>query len=226
MMKRDSIFKRAINIFKQEGIAALIKRTLLFLKYVFSCSYDTYYVYENNLDVSIIPPKIQNASLKIVENPEQFDGLIKEGYDFSGWNLNTYKLKVNFGAVAFCVFVYNELASIVLVSLNNYAQKEVDPYLNIDWSTEACHGWAHTKEKFRGLGIQTYAYSELFNYVKNKGRTKDKFRVRKWNLSSQNLSNKSNSKIIGEGYILKILWWRIWKNTFTNNPKNDNTIIN
>jgi hypothetical protein len=226
MMKRDSIFKRAINIFKQEGIAALIKRTLLFLKYVFSCSYEKYYIYENNLNVPIIDPKIGNTSIKIIENPEQFDGLIKEGYDFSGWNLNTYKLKVNFGAVAFCVFVEKEFASIVLVALDKSSQKEVDAFIDKDINKNACSGWSHTQNKYRGMGLSYRAYYDLFTYLKNKGRIKDYFKIEIHNYPSQRVAEKLNSIKIGEGYILKILWWRIWKNTYTNNPKNDNTIIN
>ncbi|HAG08567.1 MAG TPA: hypothetical protein DCK87_03245, partial [Desulfotomaculum sp.] len=190
-----------------------------FLSQVFSflCSFfysrGNYYIYEKPLTKNEkyqFNTKLQNAVIKIISTPEEFEQLVSNGYDFK---MMLFKPKLEKGALAFCAFINKELAHVTWVALNKKTKKEIDylPFKVAFQNKEACSGASFTNPKFRGKGLLSYIYAVIFPYLAQRGIDKDKYTIKVNNIPSQKAMNKFNHVIIGKGHYLKILWWEFWK---------------
>ena len=75
------------------------------------------------------------------------------------------------GTIAFCIFVYRELAHVGWVAMNEEAKKYIDPLpFHVDFSNkEACTGGTRTVSKYEGKGLMTYGYVLRFQFLRQKG---------------------------------------------------------
>ncbi len=226
--KANSLVGRTKDILREEGLLPLIKRAFLF--FVKPCfSYQTCYIYENNLsEVSGVDltPRIQNLTFKIINASQQIDELVAEGYDFSSApnivNFNPerrlkevsienfdFRGKLGGGGILFCGFINR-----VLVHTNWIAMDEktnMAPFLSrIDWRNEVCLGPSYTNPEYRRLGINTYVYSQMYQFLKEKGRAKAKLTTGKSNIAHQQSQAKLGSTIMGEGKLFKIFLWKFY----------------
>jgi hypothetical protein len=147
-------------------------------------SYNTYYIYENNLDsIPDIPLPVE-ATLRIVEE----DGL------------TTFRL-----------YVKGELAHVSYVSFNPQSQLRIDEIpMKVNYGEcEVCTGGSRTFPRFRRKGLYTYAYSQIYKYLKGEA-SKVKFTIRSNNTIPQKAQLKLGSLKIGEGKYLKILGGKSW----------------
>jgi hypothetical protein len=210
--KMCTLARRGRTILREEGFTAFMKRAALFLKKSFSVNYSSYYIYENRLEGPQFEPKIEGASLKIVSAPEEFDRLAAEGLILLPWDIKVLKNKAARGAIAFCAFVGRNLAHVTWLALSEEAKNTVDPFpTKIDWQREAWSGSSRTNAKFQRMGLYSYVYSEIFRYLKEIGRVRDRFTIEKNNTASQNTLAKFDSKVIAEGWYLKVFFWKFWK---------------
>lgn len=197
-----SVFKKIIRIVRREGLIGLIKRT-----------FRPSYIYENNLDgPKINNPKVKNFVLKIVSTEEQIDELIAVGFDFSFYfhnNLRPVKGYISKGLALFCIFIKRELACMSWVVMSDEG-RWYHP-LPMDYQNEAWIGDGVTNPKYRGLGLYSYLLSKIYEFLKEKGKSRARHITRKNNIASQKAQAKSGSKICGEGIYLKLVLWEIWR---------------
>jgi len=173
--------------------------------------YDTYYIYENTLDGPEIALHAEDVTLKVVEDPGGFDMMVSEGRGFSHWNPCDLRRKAVQGAVAVCLFVGQDLAHITWLAFEERARAAVDPFpLKLDWHTEAWIGSTHTAVRYRGMGLYSYAYGQVFRLLAARGLVKGRFTVQKTNSQPQRVQGRLGSIIVGDGSCVKIAWWRYY----------------
>jgi hypothetical protein len=212
LKKITAILKKYNTIIQQEGVSVFIMKVVSFVRNNAQFRYKTYYIYENTLDGPQFSSRVEGTHLKIISEGNEFEKLVSEGYNLLPWKLEDLKYSTNKEAIAFCAFVKQDLAHITWVALTEKAQRYVDPFpLKIDWQTEACSGNSYTNPKYTRMGIYSYIYTEIFRFLKENGKTRDKFSIVKQNVSSTKALLKFDSKTIGEGDLLQILWWKFWK---------------
>jgi len=208
----DILYQRAKYILRHEGWRAFVRQGFSFVGNLFF-SYGNYYIYEkdlNSADQEIkIKPKV-DCTLKIISNLYELNELIARGYDFKAMN---FRPKLEKGALAFCLFVRQQLASVTWVASTREAKKEIDYIpLKVDFEAgEVCSGASFTAPAHRGKGLFAYTYSYIFPYLANNGVHKDKFSIEVNNIASQRALAKFNPLITSRGRYLKILWWESWK---------------
>jgi len=83
--------------------------------------------------------------------------------------------------------------------------------LPMDYQNEAWIGDGVTNPKYRGLGLYSYLLSKIYEFLKEKGKSRARATVRKNNIASQKAQTKSGSKICGEGIYLKLVLQEIWR---------------
>lgn len=81
----------------------------------------------------------------------------------------------------------------------------------LDFRSEVCLGSTNTYPKYRGLGIYTYVYSEIYKFLKEKGWSKARFSSRTDNTAVQKAQAKLASRIYARGRYLRLLQRKVWK---------------
>lgn len=208
----DILYHRAKYILRNEGLWAFVRQGLSFVGNLF-LGYGNYYVYEKALspaDEEVrFKPRI-DCTLRVISSPDALDELIAQAYDFKAMN---FRPKLEKGALAFCLFVGQELASVTWVAPSKEAKQEVD-YLpfNVDFrGGEVCSGASFTDHIFRGKGLFSYTYSHIFSHLARSGVSKDKFTIEVNNTASQRALAKFNPLKSGKGHYLRILSLQFWK---------------
>lgn len=212
------LFQKALVVLRRRGLPSVIKQTFLYLLEN-GFMRKTFYVYEN--DFSHIPefvPKTENYTLKVISKLGEVDELIAQGFDFSSYrkfyrDVPELKQTLAKGAVLFSVFVGKELAHTTWVALNEQAKQDIDtvPY-KVDFQNgEVCSGDSETNPKYHRLGIYAYVYSNIFQFLKQEGRSIDRFTIEKSNTASHHTLAKFNSEVRAEGSLTRILLWSFWK---------------
>ena len=209
------LLRQGNDILREQGVISFVNRTFSFLARPFF-NYQVFYMYEevlDNTEATEFTPRTQTVSLRIISTPEDVDELIAEGFDFSHYrDTNQLKKRLNMGAVLFCAFVQRELAHISLVAMSKNSQWDAGlaPFA-VDYQSEAYVGATETNPKYRGVGICPYVYSKIYQFLKEKGRSKAKFTTNKGNVAFQRAQDKLGSRVSAEGRLLKILLWKSWK---------------
>lgn len=209
------LFAKAKYIIRNEGWIALIKATIVFLRYKLFF-YRTYYLRENRLHDSIgreVPPLINEYSLEIISYIQQVEELTKEGYEFKPW-YSVSKNRFDKGAVAFCIFIGKELGHISWCALNDEAWNSLDePPIKVNFANnESATGGYWTNPKYRGKGLAYYTTQLILQYLRDNGRVVAKGARATDNYPAQRVS-RANSRTYAIGCHLKILWWKSWKET-------------
>ena len=208
----DALYQRATYVLRHEGWRAFIRQGFSYvLGRFFSCG--DYYIYEKELnpdDQSVpIKPGI-DCIMKVVSTPGELDDLKAHGYSFKAM---VFKPKLEKGAIAFCLFVGRELASVTWVAPNKEAKVEIDyvPFA-VDFERgEVCSGASVTDPSYRGKGLLGHTYSYIFRYLARSGLRKDKFSIAADNVASHKAHARLNPRVTGKGRYLKILRWESWK---------------
>lgn len=213
------LFRVAKHIFQTEGVPPLLRRGFAFLISHFF-QYETYYLYEIDIPKVLkktketnLLPKIQDFILKIVYTNEQADELDREGFEFRSQLINARK-KLDKGAIAFCIFVGHELASIGWITLNNAAKDSlIDLPLQVDFPhREVCTGGAVTNPKYRNRGLMRYNYFKRLELLEENGWRKDRAAVAKSNIAAQaGVARIGGVNIYAEARFLELLCWKFWR---------------
>lgn len=216
-MHRLSLFARAKYILQTEGLITLLKRGFAFRAGCFF-RYATFYVYEHRMDgrsEADFMPRIRDFTLKIVSTNQQADELVADGFEpLSQGGIHRERLKR--GAIAFCMFVERELCHISWVAMSKQAKDigTVVPF-PVDFSNnEAYLGWTAKNPKHLRIshGFSVYVYFQVMQFLRQRGITVCRFRVRKRNTIAQNsLAKKMGILPYGEGLYLKLFLWKIWR---------------
>ena len=219
MMRRlIELFTVAKHVFQREGLSPLLRQGFVFLAGYFF-RYETYYLYKidiaqvlkQNSEADLLP-KIRDLTLKIVFTNEQADKLAGQGFEFRSLAMNDRK-RLDKGAIAFCIFTGQELASIGWVALTQQAKDSLDEVpLIIGFSNkESYTGSVLTNPKYRQMGLMRYGYFKRLQFIKEKGRLIDRSAVVKSNVASQMSAAKLSGGIYAEARFIKLLWWKFWR---------------
>lgn len=159
-------------------------------------------------------PKIQNFTVKIVSSNQQADELAAHGFDFRSYVFYARRA-LDKGAIAFCIFVEEELAHVGWVAMTEEAKNYIDPLpFRIDFSNkEACTGGTRTIQKYGGKGLMTYGYWQRFEFLRKRGIITSRNTVATSNIASQKVHARFAPKMYAKARFLKILWWKSWKET-------------
>lgn len=198
---------------QKEGLIPFIKQGFSFLAWCFF-RYQTFYLYEMTLNEAseVEPaPRIQNFTFEIISTKQQVDDLVAEGFDFGSYsNLHTFRKRLNAGAVAFCIFVGKELASVDYVAMTEQAKNSLTQLPQaVDFlNNETYSGPSETKRKYRRMGFHDYRVSQLSLFLRQRGKTVDRYAIDKSNVAAQKAMAKFAPRIYAEGRYLKLLWWK------------------
>jgi len=210
------LLSRAKEILRTEGLLPLLSRGFDFLaRCLFN--YGIFYLYEHTVkerNETDFMPKLQNLTVHIVSTNQQADELAASGFDCRSYSVHARR-RLDKGAIAVCVFVKQELASIVWVAMTDEAKKSFDslPY-HVDFANrEACTGGTQTIPKYRRKGLMTYGYYKVFQLLGEQGIMTSRYAVRTSNIASRRADAKLDYRIYARGRYLRILWWQFWKET-------------
>lgn len=206
---RNSRLTTAKQILHEEGFLIFLKHVILFLaSYLFL--YECRYIYEKRLDrpeeLSMIPCKVDNLILRVITCPEEFEGLLSDGFDPSPYEMDIQQCKetLSRGAIFFCAFIDKEFAHGSWISMDKRTHNEFY-HFSIDHGDTASVGATYTSPKYRGRGIYTYVYSRIFQYLREKGRAKVVFEVHKDNIVVHRAQDKLGSNLLCKVYSLRLL---------------------
>lgn len=211
------LLNRAKEIFQTEGLISLLRRGFPFLIRQYFFRYRTVYLYEYKLgerNEADYRPIIQNFTFKIVSTNQQADELAVIGADFRSYFSNARR-SLDKGAIAFCIFVGQEIAHVSWVAMTEEAKNTFDslPY-QIDFlNNEACTGGTVTITKYKGKGLMTYINYKKSQFLWEKGIITLRNAVETSNIASQKAYAKFGPKIYAKARYLEILWWKSWKET-------------
>jgi len=181
--------------------------------------YGSYYVYEIDIQEQLgksteanFLPRIDDFTLKIVSANQEADELEAEGLEFRSQSFNSRKA-LDKGAVALCVFVEQEIASICWVAMTQEAKNSLgEPPYDVDFSNhEACHPDSWTNPKYRGRGLAPYITFKATQLEGERGKVYRRSVARRGNIPSNRAYTKLGPNIHGQARYLKILWWKSWK---------------
>jgi len=216
MIRISWLGKRAKQILQKEGLIPPVKRGFPFVARLVSryiCQYWTRYLVEDDLlvDKSEVDflPRIQKFTFRMVSTNAEADELEKEGLEFRSQIINA-KESLDKGAIAFCIFVGQELASISWAAMTQQAKDALEkmPY-RVDFPNgEACHEGLWTNPKYRGMGLAPYGAFKRLQFMRDSGKVVARGSVAKSNISSRQAATKHDTKYYAEARYLKILWWK------------------
>ena len=211
------LLRRANIILKDEGLLPLVRRVFPFVVRHF-LQYENYYLYElatenvRKFSEADFMPKIDSFTLKIVSTNEEADELEKEGLEFRSQIISA-RQNLDKGAMAFCLFVGQELAHRRWVAMSDEVKNSIgEPPYRIDFSNnEFSNGGTWTNPKYRGKGLSTYVSFHMYQFMKERGKTTHRGIIARGNIAAQKAYAKLGPKTVAEARYLKILWWKLWK---------------
>jgi RimJ/RimL family protein N-acetyltransferase len=198
-----------------EGLSGFLERVASLIKEHENLAYYLYECRLSQLNENDFLPKIKDFTLKIVTTENELDQLTAEGYDLSLDSPWTRK-GIQKGAVAFFIFVGNELASREIVATNAEAKLAIDDYpYKVDFANrEACASGVWTNPKFRKMGLHTYVFFRAYDYLWKQGIRTVRSIVAADNIAAQKAHARFRGmKKYARGRYFKILGFTICKQT-------------
>jgi len=211
---------RALGIYQENGLLALIKRTFSFVKYLISSviSYENseFYITGRVLrveDEDKYLPKIPNVTYRFVETIEQLDELEKEGFDLSLLDIDRPRYRLQKGAIANLVFVGHELSFKGWTALTEEAKNIINPHpYKVDFENgEVCGGNAWTEPKYRRQGLSYYAAHKNEQCLIRKGVVKSRSIKYTNNIASIGQSIKRGTTILARARYIRIFGLKFWR---------------
>jgi len=158
-------------------------------------------------------PRVQDFVIKTVASNREADNLAQRGFEDFRLYVSYAKEALDREAIAFCIFVDNQLAHVGWAMFSEEAKNCIDswPYRVNFEAGEACTGGTRTVVRFEGKGLMTYGYYLRLEYIRQKGIIASRCSVATDNIASQKVHAKFGPKIYAKSRYLKILWWESWK---------------
>jgi hypothetical protein len=206
---------RARYILENEGAISLLRRTFSYLaSHIFF--YDEYYLLRlstGELNEADFLPRTEDFTFKLINSNEVADDWAKQtGFDFREQILHARR-HLDAGAIAFCTFVPNCLASIIWAGFNQKAKDSLqqEPY-NVNFSErQGCMAGGETAPQYRGERLNAYAWFRMIQYMKEQDITMLIGLVGTDKLFK--LHTKFPMKIYAKARYVKFLRWQYWKET-------------
>jgi len=224
MRRAHNLLVQANTTFRYEGFVPLVKRLLVFLSQPFF-RYGTYYMFEyaveniDGLSEADYMPRITGFTFYVASTEEHAHELEAAGVDWQMWSSNTQE-RLASGAMAFCIVVGQEPASMMWVGINETAKTCMgERPFEVDFSNgEYCTSqWTHPK--YRGLGLAKYTTFRALQILRDMGMTRNRGAVLKRNSASVKASALWGGAKYAEARYLKLLWWEFWKEKLIDSEK-------
>jgi len=211
--------RRAWQVYRTEGLAPVVTRAFGVVLRCF-LEYDTYYLYELStenirlLNEADFMPMVGDFALKIVSTNQEATVLEAEGFEFRS-QVAGARERLEKGAIAFCVFVGRDLAHIGWVCLSQEAQDSLkEPPHKTDYlQHEAWWGGFWTDPRYRRKRLMAYGDIKRLEFLLDKGIVTSRYLITTGNIASQRSNVSLNARVPAEGRLLKVLWWRSWRET-------------
>jgi len=213
------LFRAASRVRRTEGTLTLLRRGLDFARYRLY-EHGTYYLSEYNLenirelDEASFLPAVSDASFIVITGNREGDKLEASGHHFRSYVTNFDPRKaLDKGAMAFCVFLGQELAAMGWGAMTREALASLnEPPMRIDFSKrDAFTGAIWTTPKYRRMGLRTYRTFKLRRYLLDRGAAMTRGAIAKQNIPAWSGLSKIDSTIYGEARYFRLLWWKSWK---------------
>jgi len=180
--------------------------------------FETYYLYHwamqdnTTLNEACFVPRVSGFTFKFASSNHEAGDLEAQGLEFRSQVIDARK-RLDKGAVAFCIFVGQEFAHVAWIAFDQDARDSCNaPPCEVDFSNhEAYVGSTWTSPKYRGMGFDAYGSLKRRQFMLEKGVDRSRSAVPKKNIVSQKSLAKVNAAIYGEGRLIKVLWWKSWK---------------
>jgi hypothetical protein len=207
------IIKKAGYLYRTEGLMSLVRQGFAFIfKFFYRSKW--YYIIEHtpqNLQENDFLPDLHGFTFRLIENKDLSADDPQTTYLYE--QVPDARERLEAGAVAFCVFLGNSLASLGWVAFTEKAHKSLfqPPYL-VDFNRgQASTGGGWTSPRFRGKGLAKYVYYKRLEYIWNKGKNLSRAAVITGNIASLKMHANFSQTIIAKGRELKVLWIKSWK---------------
>ena len=205
---------RVKYILKTEGLLPFLRRGFPSVTGCFF-KYDTYYLSEQILNTrkeAEYEPRVQDFVHKIVSSNQEVDELTTKGFHFCPWYARDRK-RLHAGAIALCIFIERELASVLWVALTQQAKDSIQKLPNkVDFSKgEAYAGGTWTSPKYRRMGLTRYNVFKREQLQLENGMVRNRGATLKGNVAGWTAAVDVGMKAYAEARYLKILWWKWWK---------------
>lgn len=211
----SAAFSRARDIYRTDGAFTLLKTSFDYIRrHIFV--YNSYYLYVmplGELNEAEFLPQIGDLTCKIISSNQEADELAASfSFDIRRRFVDAKK-KLDNGAIAFCIFVGKEFASIGWVSLTQESQNTLDALpLKVEYSAgEAYVGAAETIPKYRNNRLLKYGSLKRRQFLTEKGIRVMRAAVAESTIASHRVSARLGGKIYAKAHHIKILWWNYWK---------------
>jgi hypothetical protein len=214
IQKVDTVLERAKTIMQSEGWVALLRRGWVFLLGRL-LHYEIYYLYELKVEErrqAELRPKIQDFTFEIISTTQRADELLARGFSFRS-RKGIVGERLDKGAIAFCIFIGQELAHIGWVAMNEEARESIaDLPIRIDFSgNEAFMGGVWTNPKYRGMGLMTYSAQKRAQFLTEKGIIIVRNAIATGNIAPQKAVTKIGFNCYARACYLRFLWLTFWK---------------
>lgn len=218
----SALFTRAKEIFREEGLLALIIRTSNFAAsaVVSAISFENseFYVYTRTLsgnrdNEADYQPKISNATHMMIETVEQLEELSAKGYDLSLIDIEQSHYRLKKGAIASLVFVGSEFGHISWTALTDEAMKTINHYpCKVDFKNgEVTSGAVWTNPKYRRQGLNYYAVHEKELFLIERGITKTRSISFTDNIAVKTRNVKLGARIAAKARYIRIFGLQFWR---------------
>lgn len=224
MSRLRQLWAKTKEILRERGLKALLKAGVRFLmRSIYQR--DLYYLYETPVrkDYSEFEarPRLNTNDIvfKIVSSNQEADELEAQNFKFRLYptdlnhNLTTYTRCLDQGAIAFCTFVGQEFAAITWIVPSKQVQGHISKVpINVDYSNhEVFLRGAWVNPKYRGLGLYRYAFRNQCGFLLERGISTIRNTIQYSSKSGQRFTESLGYRKYGSGRLLRILWWRFWR---------------
>jgi ribosomal protein S18 acetylase RimI-like enzyme len=177
------------------------------------------WVYRSNLrerDGKDFAPGTGDFVFQIVTSLSQAEELEDSGYSLVPHRERT-RDKLSKGAAAGMIFVGKELASMEWVATDAAAKAGIDIYpCPVDFQHgEAYAGGVWTNQKYRGLGLHSYVYYRIYDFLREQGIKSVVSIVEVNNTAALKAHEKfaPEEKIVARAHYLRLLGRHFWRET-------------
>jgi len=214
---------RVSGVYRERGLPGLLRRGFAFLLCCFF-EYRTFYLTGYNLeslpqlDEAAFVPRVDGLSFRVVCSNKDPDALEAECLEFasaSGDFRFDARRALDGGAIACCIYVGKELASIGWIALTRHAMDSLNERrMRIDFARgESFTGNMWTNPKYRGMGLRLYRMYKKRRLLAEKGIKATRGYAAKRNVDAVRGIGRIDSTVDGEARYLRILWWKSWRET-------------
>lgn len=217
--KLSARFTRAKEIYQQEGLYTLFKRTFTFLLSWLSYEKSDFYLYEyrpGGMNKADFFTRTHGISYIVIDTIQRLDELLNADFDLSLFDIVQARERLKKGAVLLLLFVNQEFAHRQWLAPNEEAKNSFNNYpYRVNFSNnECCIGDAWTNPKYRRQGLNTYIEYKREELFKERRIRRMWSLVRTDNIISQRARKKyGGGTIHAKAHYVRIGRLQFWKET-------------